>query len=149
MKIYLIVILFVFFVISALIVWYCFYVRYRFYKDMVYVCKFLRNNISFNKRKFPDLFQEIVKKISPSSKYILNNHEKKLIFFKKEDFNIATEFIASIGKGDVDFELNNLSYYTDNFEELSKTSKEQLDKNGMMYFKLIIGIGLAVCIILI
>ena len=50
---------------------------------------------------------------------------------------------------DVSFEVNNITYYEKEFEEKKLIYKESLNKEGKMYLKLIITIGLAVCIILI
>ena len=59
------------------------------------------------------------------------------------------DFFESLGRGDVTFELNNIDYYLNIFEDLSNKSKDEMKSKATVYFKLIIGLGLIVCILLI
>lgn len=150
MKFFLLIILFVVFVFIGIFVWATYYYRNLFFKDMEYVCKYFKNNISFNKNNLGDLFQIVENNISSITKsYLKNEKNIKGMLLKKKDIELCREFVRSLGKGDVEWELNNITYYENIFEENKHSSKNELDKNGSMYFKLIIGIGLAVCIILI
>jgi hypothetical protein len=150
MKFVLIIILLILFVIVALIVYSIYLIRYKLFKDMVFICKSLKNNISFNKNEIAKILGGCTEKISLCSRYLLRNRNvNKILFVNNSDKNLIDEFFESIGNGDVDYEINNISYYESNFEEMRIESYEKLSKDGKMYLKLIIGIGLAVCIILI
>ena len=150
MKFYLLILLFVFFVIVAISVYFKYYLRYVLFKDLVYICKYFKNNISFNKNNIHQLKCDVSKHISLYSRQIIfSENRNHHLFIHKRDSNIINEFFSSMGRGDVDFELNNLNYYENNFFETKSNSYEKLNTDGKMYLKLIIGLGLAVCIILI
>ena len=89
------------------------------------------------------------KGVNKWSRALLENRNSNLIIYKKDDVSNARKFLSSLGKGDVNYEISNINYYENIFEELRKSSKELLEKDGVMYIKLMIGIGLAVCILLI
>lgn len=150
MKIFLIV--FIFLIFLSIGVWiYCkYYYRHQLFKDLCYVCSHLKNNITFRKDKISIILNESYSNISSNSKKLFLNISKSSNFiFKNEDIELVRKFMNSLGKGDVDYEINNLNYYENNFNELRVNYHELLKKNGTMYIKLMIGIGLAVCVILI
>ena len=150
MKFCLLFVLFLLFVVLAIGVYLKYYYRYIVFKDMVYLCKSLKNNISFNKNTIEMLLKSASKKISNFTKNLIcGNMSKKSICLTGEDVLEINGFIGSLGKGNVDYEINNISYYENEFEDKKQSSKNDLDKDGKMYLKLIIGIGLAICIILI
>ncbi len=151
MKLFFLITIFIFFAIVAVIVYLKYYYRFLLYKDLVYVCKSLRNNITFNKNTISSLLQSISPNISKftSSIFELENENKKSFFVRNEDIVIVKGFLDSLGKGDVSYEINNITYYENDFVEKKSQAKENLEKDGKMYLKLIIGIGIAVCIILI
>ena len=150
MKLFLLTLVFLIFVIIAILVYLRYYYRFIIFRDMVYLCKYLKNNICFNKNTIDELLQSIGKKISCHSKnIIINTGSNKLSYLSNEDYLDIEHFIASLGKGDVSFEINNITYYEKEFDDKKAIYKESLNKDGKMYLKLIIGVGLAVCIILI
>lgn len=71
------------------------------------------------------------------------------LLINKKDILLINEFVNGLGIGDVDYEVNNISYYENIFDENRRLSKEKLNTDGKMYLKLIIGVGLAICIMLI
>lgn len=150
MKIIFIILFFIVFVILAIFIYYRYYFRYMLFKDMVYFTKNLKNNISFNKNNISDIIRVAENNFSNFTRYIINSKkENKFLWLKSQDINLVNEFLVSVGKGDVSFEVNNINYYESIFEENRNYSKDLLEKEGKLYLKLIIGIGLAVCIILI
>ncbi|MGN0960862.1 MAG: stage III sporulation protein AB [Christensenellales bacterium] len=150
MKFYLLILVFALFVGIGIFIYFRYYFRYILYKDLSYVCKHLKNNISFKKENVNILLQDAYSHISRQSRDLFSNFKNNnTIIYKKEDVENAKKFIESLGKGDVKFEINNINFYENNFEELRKSSYELLNKNGVMYIKLMVGIGLAVCIMLI
>lgn len=148
MKFYLIICVFILFVLLAIFVYFRYYFHHQLFKDLVGICKHLKNSISFKKEKIDNLLNEAYLHIHFVSRNLLKNNTNTSFLFKKEDLDIARKFVSSLGKGDVDWEMNNLGYFENDFEQMEKTSKELLQKNGVMYLKIIIGVGLAVCIML-
>jgi hypothetical protein len=150
MKIVLLCLFFVLIILIAICVYYRYYIRSILFKDIVYLCKSLKNNISFNKNQIKKILNDSMSKVSVHTKYIFKQGIGcRKILINKGDYVLIKDFFESIGKGDVTFEINNINYYENNFEELRDTSKDRLEKEGKMYLKLIIGVGLAICIILI
>ena len=150
MKIFFLIILFLVFVVVAIYVYLRYYYRFVVFKDMVYISKYLKNNISFNKNTIDQLLQAVDKKISWLTKgLIFKNSNKKSTALSNEDVLDIEKFVESLGKGDVGFEINNITYYEKEFEDKKILYKDALNKDGKMYLKLIIVVGIAVCIILI
>lgn len=150
MKFFLLIILFAFFIFFAICVYMYFSYRYKVFFDTKYICKYLKNNISFNKSNLNDLLTKCFSEISSSSKYIFKNLSSPFSnLILKKDKKVVYEFFKSLGKGDVGYEINNLNYYTNIFDELKIKAEIDQKNKAMMYFKLIIGLGLIVCIILI
>lgn len=143
--------LFACFVVLASVVYIFYILRKNLFKDLVYICKYLKNNISFNKNNINTLLTNCFKDISKQSRYLIENNSKQvsILVTGRNNKNLLSDFFKSIGKGDVDYELNNLTYYETNFDNNLKISTEELKTKGQMYFKLIIGLGLIVCILLI
>ena len=119
------------------------------YQDMIYICRFLKNNISFNKNDINTILRESYQCISKSSKFIIQYRDNQCIKFITKKDCVMNDFYNSLGRADVDYEINNLNYYEDRFLQLFEKSHNDLKTNGSMYFKLIIGLGLVVFILLI
>ena len=150
MKFFLLIILFCLFVVIAIAVYLYYLYRLKIFHDLVYICKYLKNNISFNKNNINILLTNSFENISQSSRYLLKNNTSALNkAILKNERSILFDFFKSLGKGDVSFEINNINYYQSNFETLETKSKEEMKSKAMTYFKLIIALGLIVCILLI
>lgn len=147
-KYYLIVAVFLIFVVLAFYVYFRYYIRVQIYTDLSYICRYLKNNISFKKDTLDSIIQNSNMHISSNTRRLLSYKKTNNLLLKKEDLNIMQIFQSSLGKGDVNFEINNLNYYSQEFEDRLKTSKESLQKNGVVYLKIIIGFGLCFCIML-
>ena len=150
MRIYLFILVFVVFLLIGVFIYCKYYFRYQLYKDLTFVCKYVKNNISFRKDKVNILLNDACSGISYFSKHlILNTNINILIIYKKQDIDNVNKFVKSIGVGDIDYELNNLQYYENVFDDTRVVARDLLNKNGIMYIKLMIGIGLAIGIMLI
>ncbi len=149
MKIYLIIILFCFFVLCAAIVYLFYLIRYRLYKDLCFICGKLCVNINFNKKTIDEILNGLYIKLSFLTKCFILDNEIYSKVLSKDRVKFIKDFFNSLGCGDVDFELSNISYYEKEFISLTSEAKEDLQKKGSMYLKLIIGFGLIICIILI
>lgn len=151
MKLIFLIVLLILFVVLAILVYLKYYYKHIVYKDMVYLCKMLKNNISFNKNTIDELLSTAEKRVSSLTKNILYDKlsNRKSYILTKEELLVFEGFIKSLGRGDVSYEINNINYYEGEFLDKKTTTKELLDKDGKMYLKLIIGVGLAIFIILI
>lgn len=150
MKIISLIIVMTIFVIIALYVYYRYRLRYILFKDMVYISKYIRNNIAFSKNNISQIINESLTNVSKNTERVVSN--KDICFpwmYHAKDIAYVSQFISSIGKGDICYEQENLLYYEKTFADLEDESRINLDKNGKMYLKLIIGVGIAICILLI
>ncbi|HBO48925.1 MAG TPA: hypothetical protein DD614_03740 [Clostridiales bacterium] len=149
MKFFLLIILFSLFVIFGIIVYMYYLYKQKLFFDIVYLCKYFKNNISFNKKNINELLNDCYPNISQSSRYFINNRNRLSKLLPKDNKKTINDFFESLGRGDVTFELNNIDYYLNIFEDLSNKSKDEMKSKATVYFKLIIGLGLIVCILLI
>lgn len=150
MKFFLLIILFALFVLIAIGIYLYFLYRSRLFVDLDYIARYLKNNITFNKNNLNILLTNSFDKISATSRYILKNTSSpfsKIIL--RKDYSTLNNFFKSLGKGDVTFEVENLDYYINIFENLKLSTNADMKNKAMVYFKLTIGLGLIVCILLI
>jgi len=126
MKFYLLVILFIAFVLIAIYVYFRYYFRFVFYKDIYYVCRYIKNNISFNKNQIDVIINDSLINVSFFTKYLFKSNSNNMsLLINKKDLAILEEFIESIGKGDIDYENNNISYYENYFNEYRVQAQEK------------------------
>lgn len=150
MKLFMLILLFGIFVLIAIFVYLYYLYKSKLFGDIDYICKYLKNNISFNKNNLNSLLTNCFQEINPTSRYILKNTTSQFSkIMLKGNGDLINDFYKSLGKGDVNFEINNLDYYIKIFEELKSKTKEEIKSKGLIYFKLIIGGGLILCILLI
>lgn len=140
--------LFILIFLFAIVVYFYYKERLVIYADLKYICGLLSRNIKFNKNSIDDILNLALPKVSLVTKYILKNNKHINRFLGKENSEIVTKFFESLGQGDVGYELSNIEYFGSEFESLECDAKEDLQKKGLVYFKLIIGFGLIACIIL-
>lgn len=149
MKLFLIV-LFLFLVITiAIIVYLKFYFNSLIYKDLDFMLKNIKNSISFAKVEKNEILSSLKKQVSNISRYTFNNIDSHLFYLKNFERYEIKKCFNSIGSGNVDYEINNIAYYEVYFHDKMLLSKDKLSKDGVMYLKVLIGVGLAICIMLI
>ena len=149
MKFFILLILFAIFTLVGFMVYKYFKIRYHLYFDMEFMCKYFKNNITFFKNDFDSLINSIKSKLHYSSVKIISNINDKSLYIKNEDKENVCKFFSILGKGDVDYEVNNLNYYEKFFSSLKNESKDDVKSKGILYMKLIIILGLGVVILLI
>ena len=150
MKIIIIGMIFLFFLCVAIYLYLKYLVRYRFYKDMVFICGSLKNNINFNMCDIDYIFNSINESICKTTKFLFNHSQSNIFkILNNEEKRDLTNFITSIGCGDIDYENRNISYFQHLFEIKFKESKEDIKVKGSTYLKVFIAIGIIVCIVLI
>lgn len=150
MKFFLIGVIFIIFVVLAIIIYLIYNFRYKFYKDMVFICKALKNNINFKKSDIDTILFQVNFQIHKSSRFIINNLKNKQIsILKKDDCEEVSKFFSSLGYGDIDYEIKNIDYYENRFKDNETLSRDELINKGNVFLKIIIGIGIIICILLI
>ena len=123
--------------------------RYKLYKDLIYICEYIKNDISFTKNDLKIIFTKCFRKISISTKYLLKNYQNNdLRLIKKIDQENIDKFFSSLGSGDIDYENKSLEYFIDYFKTFEKESYDDYRKKGLMFVKLSILLGLTICILL-
>lgn len=147
MRLFLIFLLVLLFSLLGVIVYAFYLYRYKLYSDLIYICKNLKNKISFTKIEINNILEDCFDDISKTSKLFITKRNSVSMFLKKDNL-IVDEFFSSLGKGDVDFEMKNISYYENIFSNISKEAQEKVKSSGLMYLKLFIGFGLIIGILL-
>ncbi|MBE5757382.1 MAG: hypothetical protein E7345_00415 [Clostridiales bacterium] len=149
MKLFLLLLMLVFFILIGVCVYKFYSVRHSLYADMVYICKSLKNNISFSKDNIKEILNSNIINLKFTTRKILNSLDSSNIFLKNDDREIIDKFFSSLGKGNVDYEINNITYHENNFENLKEQALFDLKNKGLLYMKLIIILGLVFFILLI
>ena len=83
MKFFLMILLFCLFILVAICTYLYFLFRKKLFADMVYIGKYLKNNITFNKKNVNELLSNSFENVSQSSKFIIKNHARVGKFFYK------------------------------------------------------------------
>lgn len=148
MKLIILIIIFLFFLAFSVFIYYKYLIRVKFFEDLLFICKYLKNSIAYNKNSLNVLLCEVFKNIRSMSKKILTNKKYAKYFLVSEDISLINSFFSDLGHGDVLYEINNLTYYDSLFAD--RLSFHKLNKsNGGVYSKLIVGLGLLIIILLI
>ncbi len=148
MKLYLIILLFICFLACAIFIYFYYYERVRFFNDLIYLCGVLSRDISFKKNTIDKIINGNMHAMGLVFKSIVKRKEFAYKVLSREKANYVLGFFESLGKGDVGYEVDSLGYYKKEFEEMGNQSKDDLQKKGVLYCKLLIGVGLIICIIL-
>lgn len=149
MKLFLLLLMIVVFILIGVCVYKFYSIRHSLYVDMVYICKSLKNNISFSKDNIKEILNSNLINLKFTTRKILNSLDSSNIFLKNDDRDIIDKFFSSLGKGNVDYEINNITYHENNFENLKEQALFDLKNKGLLYMKLIIILGLVFFILLI
>lgn len=128
------------------------YVRAEIFKDFNGLCKSISNEISFLKTdKFTILKNN--GDLSKQSKVIIDDYvvlgKADSIFLKNYENKAINDLLSSIGKKDVDGELNNLTYHQNLMENYHKKNEDIYVKYGVFSIKISIIIGALIVIFLI
>lgn len=148
MKLYLIILLFVCFLVCAIYIYFYYRERVRLFNDLIYLCGVLSRNISFKKTTIEKIINDNLKSMGQCFKLVLKKKEYTYKILTREKADYIIGFFDSLGRGDVGYEVDSINYYKKEFEEMGVIAKEDLQKKGVLYFKLLIGLGLIICIIL-
>lgn len=148
MKLCLIVLLFICFLACAIFIYFYYLERVRFFNDLIYFCGVLSRDISFKKNTIDKIIDGNIHAMGLVFKSVVKRKEFAYKALSRERADFVLGFFESLGKGDVGYEMDSIGYYKKEFEEMGKQSRNDLQQKGVLYFKLLIGIGLMICIIL-
>lgn len=149
MKLFLLIVLFSIFVIMGILIYKCYLLRFHLFSDLEFLCKYFKNNITFFKEEILTILISIKDKLHLSTIKIIKNIDKNNYLIKREDKEMISKFIYSLGGGDVDFEISNLTYYENYFSSMKSDSKEDIKNKGILYMKLMVIMGITLVILLI
>ena len=125
--------------------------RNNFYISMLKFINILAGEISFLKSDLPSVIKS--NNFGSDVDKVLNNyiHDNKIAvgYLSDGENKEVANFLDSIGKSDVNGELNNINYYRTSFEVKSAQCMQDVKVKSNMYFKLISLCGLVLCIIFI
>jgi len=148
MKLFILILISLFFVFLSAAIYLKYIIRIKFFEDLIFISKYLKNSISFNKNSLNVLLNDAFKNIKSSTRKILTNKKAAKYILISDDISLTNSFFSDLGHGDVLFEVNTICYYDSLFLdrlEYHKTNKS----NGSVYSKLIIGLGILLVILLI
>ncbi len=100
------------------------------------------------------VFGTVIKKYSEGLRFGYGSADEikvriKSVYLKEEDNLILASFLYSLGRGDYETELTNLSRYKGIFNEKKLKSEKELKQNGDMYYKLAVTLGIAVMLLVV
>jgi len=138
-----------------------FVVRDKFFKELIELCLFIKNNISFKNAKVCDLLQEYSQSVKSDNldkfKLLLNisgcdleeNIIKEFVFLKKEEKFMIVNFFKNFGNADECAEIDKLENFISNLKSLSNSATINRQRNEGFIYKLSLLIGAVVCILII
>ena len=125
--------------------------RCAFYASFVTFINTLSSEISFLKSDYATIINSnsFGKDVDTCLKCYLGNLPISINYLTSDEIDCIVKFLDSIGKTNVQGELNNIQFYLNQFnQKVAKCNQEKLS-HGMLWFKLICLFGLLVCIVLI
>ncbi len=152
MKLFLIILI----ILSSSLLGFLIYLNYsskrKTYGYLVNFCDTCLLEIKFNKNNFKKIIEKNLDSYNQEMKKILSSYLDKEEYdsklFKKNEVVSIQNFINSLGKKDLDGEVQNLNKYRELFEQNFKKSKEDEQKKGVVSLKLFIVVGMLLGIML-
>lgn len=127
-------------------------IRLNIFKDFKSICKGCSNEIAFLKTDKYTMLKKCSISIKQSCQLVddyivLGKCESK--YLKTQENKLINDFLNSIGKMDVDGEINNLKYYEDVISNHYFKAEDNYNKYGLFSIKISIIIGTMIAIFLI
>ena len=153
MKIILILIVVLGFAIIGLLIYLNYNSKKNIYKNLIEFCDYSLLEIKFNKSNFKKIIENYLNNCNLEVKNFLSSYLNRSKYsskvIKNEDNAIIQNFLASIGRKDVDGEVYNLNKYKAIFISAFEKAREDEKKMGVASLKVSIVLGLLIAIILI
>lgn len=125
-----------------------------FYAEFLKFMEMFFNNVKFNKTKIHIFVSDFLKECKTDCKYLLQeyfinkNHEIKLSILNDSENVRIKDFLNSIGKFDVNGELNNIENHKTILVENYAKSKIDVKQYGVLYSKMGVLVALVLVIVL-
>ncbi len=136
----------------------------KFYKEMLSLVLWLKNNINFNRLKLADVLNDFLKnsdkklekQMTIVKKIILGQISEEefinsvsLYFLKKEEKATLVRYLKDVGSGNDVVELDKYEGFKQYLENKSNEAENSRKKNEALAYKLSIAIGVVVSILII
>ena len=134
--------------------------RKQFYQDLIDFINYLNTEIAFlktdlisiidkNCNKYHNELNELLLLYLTNIKAGKQNFDANIKVLSKEENLELNNFFNSLGKTNIEEQKVCIAHYKSRFCEQKQKSEEDVNKNGIVAFKLCIVVGIGVCIVLI
>lgn len=126
--------------------------RERVYRDMQLIITRLIQEIPFRKASFIDCYKGLQGSVSAYTHSLIQEYidtDTRKYLCSKSDFTIIYEYLDTVSMGDVDYAVANNKYYLSVVTERLDSLHNDYIKNGLLYIKLIVLLGVVIAILLI
>ncbi len=130
--------------------------RDEFFKELINFLHRLKNDISFRKIKLNELIDGYISKSKNKYSCIIaelfkncNMDGRNLRFLKNDEKMIINNFVSSLGSSSAEIEVSNIDNFIENIKSISLACEVERKKNGILYYKLSIAVGIVVCVLII
>lgn len=131
--------------------------RKQFLDGAISFCKLYEQNLSFSREKFSDLIDKYIaqnKSVFRAFLFDIKNQNfnvskiKVPEFLTKQEADLVTQMFANLGSADYLTEAERIKGFKSQFENFLKGASEDETQKGRLGFKLSLGLGLALAIII-
>ncbi|MEG1311788.1 MAG: stage III sporulation protein AB [Romboutsia sp.] len=145
--------------------------RHKQLNDLIRILEIIRMDLSFGLYTLEEIFKKVGEKkeyctstFFKKLEYELHNNQSKLLdqilrdnidtliketYLQHNEVDELRKLILTLGKSDIESQTRMIDLSIENFKELTKETKEDVEKKGVVYRKLSTLIGLVIGIILI
>lgn len=123
-----------------------------FYEELIAFCEDYKREIGFLKCELKSIVDRCTKNDGLINEVLIGfieNKECKIDFLKEEEVAEIKSFLLSLGKQDIDGEINNVDFYEGKFKTKLGEHVQRFDKFGGFSIKMSALLGLLICVILI
>ena len=138
-------------IIIAIILKTIYLMRIRVFSDFKYLITIFMQEVAFKKTLFESCYNSNITKLSSYSNQVISEYlksKKKRYLCTKSDFFEIYDFIDSVAMGDVDYTIATSKYYLTSIELKLDTLEKEYKTSGLLYFKLIIIVGIGIAILI-
>lgn len=128
-----------------------YFMRIKVFYDFKYLINIFIQEVAFKKTSFMSCYNSNVLKLSNYSSRVISDYlysKKKRFLCNRNDFIEMYDFIDNVAMGDVDYTIATSKYYLSNVELKLDAIEKEYKTNGILYFKLIIILGIGVAILI-
>ena len=123
-----------------------------FFEEWVSFCENYKREITFLKCNLKTIVEKCIDKnglLNDIFKDFFSNKKIKITYLTIEEQDLINTFLCTLGKKDVDGEINNVEFYEGKFKEILSKQNKTFATYGNFSIKMSLVVGLLVCILLI